>query len=132
MSAAKQEVEKTENKFCRNSKKKAATQEEMPQIQKGAFLICGIHFCRNESLGIYLDSNVVRRGLLINMSKEPLRVSSLSAGKSSGLQKLTECAVSALSSHFGVKGQLLCKSMCCEGLRRKPKGFRFQNLWGRS
>ena len=40
ISAANRGVEKTENKFCRNSKitkKNAANQEEMPQIQKGAF-----------------------------------------------------------------------------------------------
>ena len=36
ISAANRGVEKTENKFCRNSKKKdAANLEEMPQIQKG-------------------------------------------------------------------------------------------------
>ena len=52
ISAANRRVEKTENKFCRNSKKTPQIRKTCRKSKKAPFLICGRNFCRNESLGI--------------------------------------------------------------------------------
>ena len=55
ISAANRGVEKTENKFCRNYKKKKKTpqiRKKCRKSKKAPFLICGRNFCRNEALGI--------------------------------------------------------------------------------
>ena len=54
ISAANRGVEKTENKFCRNSKKTPQIRKKCRKSKKAPFLNCGRNFCRNESLGIYL------------------------------------------------------------------------------
>ena len=47
-------VDKTETKFCRNSKKTPQIRKKCRKSKKAPFFICGRNFCRNESLGICL------------------------------------------------------------------------------
>ena len=47
-------VEKTESKFCRKFQKTPQIRKKCHKSKNAPFVICGINFCRNESLGIYI------------------------------------------------------------------------------